>query len=199
MLGRRRRSEELPDQRFLHVELILSVANLQQSLNDHPAFTGGKALSARGSVLGRENAHPNLFHISIRRPKIDKGRNVIGTMSHRTCHSAMHRYVMAFDVSQDSIVSRRLAPKIVFRLQSVDRNGHLQIPKLGPGSWNRTESAGNNLHVSALRQLGQKNIKFPIANERIATHNGKVQRVVLFHELADLPDKFFALEIVQAA
>lgn len=139
-----RRGEKFPDHAFLHVELVLFAANPQQSVYHHPAFIRGEALNTRGSVLRRENAHPDFFYIWICRPKVDKLRNIIRAANHGTRDSAMHRYVMAFDISKDSIIRRRLAPNIVLRLQSIDGNDYLQILKFGPRRRDWTEGAGDN-------------------------------------------------------
>ena len=76
----------------------------------------------------------------------------------------MHRDVMAFDISQDPVVRRWFAAQIVFRLQSIDGNYHLQVLKVCPFPRNWPEGAGDYLHVSALGQFRQQNIEFAITN-----------------------------------
>lgn len=111
----------------------------------------------------------------------------------------MYRYLVAFDISQDSFIGSRLSPQIVFRLQPVDGHNDLETLQAGPGERDWSKSAGNDLHVRLSDQLGEKNLEFAIPNQRVAADDGKVQRFVLLHQVADSPDEFFSSEIGQAA
>jgi chloride channel protein, CIC family len=59
--------------------------------------------------------------------QVNKFWDVPSTANHSAGDRTMHCNVMAFDISEDSIISRRPAPNIVFRLQPIDRNNQLQV------------------------------------------------------------------------
>ena len=137
---------------------------LQQGLHHALPLIGVEAFDVGGATLGCEDAHPDFLDRRIRRPESDELGNVAATLHHRAGDGAVDRNVMTLDIAEDSIVRGRLAARVVFRLQAVDRDRQLQIRQRGPRQWDRTERAGDNLYVGTLDQLRQKNFEFPITD-----------------------------------
>ena len=72
----------------------------------------------------------------------------------------------------------------MFRLQAVDRDDDVQSGYRCPRFGERTEGAGDQLNVDAFFQNEwNEGFHLPIANERVATNYGKVERTVFIDDL----------------
>ena len=129
------------------------------------------SMSIGRTPLGCEDAHPDFLHRWIGRPEIHKLGEVAAALHHRAGDGAVDRNVVTLDIAKDSIIRGRLAARIMFRLQSIDRDRQLQIRQRGPRQWDRTERAGHNLDMGAFDQLRQQDLKLAVTNEWVAAND----------------------------
>jgi hypothetical protein len=107
--------------------------------------------------------------------------------------------VLALDVAQDFLVRCGLSPEIVFGLEAVDGNGDAHERERCPGTRDRSERAGHDLHMNAaLDQLRQESVDLTVANQGIPADDGEVERLVSIDQLDDPSYQFLPFVVGQA-
>jgi len=105
------------------------------------------------------DAEPDSPHFSFRpvRPEPAEVAQVTRPFQHRPGNGAVHDHTVRSDMLQDAIVGCRGAPPVVFPGQAVNRDDQVQGPDEIPFLRDRTNGAGDELHLHAhLAQDWQK-------------------------------------------
>ena len=123
-----------------------------------------------------EQTEPHLPDLLARGPELQEFLEIPRPLHHLTRDGAMHGHLVARDVLNDPIVGRGCAPGIVLRLQSVDRDHHVQFRHADEGRRQDTKRARHHLNVNpTINQLRHHRFEFAVAHQRIAAHQRKVQ------------------------
>ena len=93
-------------------------------------------------------------------------------------------------------VGRRRPPRVVFRLQPVDRDDHLQAPEARPLDRNRPHGARHDLRVRpAVGQPRQDLPELSKTHERLAADDRHVERMVLLDQRLKALDELVSLVV----
>ena len=152
ILRRMRWRSKLPNQRLRHIQLRILFPQLEHFRNRLRTLSRGQHLRQIISHQRREQTEPHLLDLRPRRPKLQELPQISRALHHLARHRAMQRHTLPCNILQNPVVSRRRPPRIMFRLQSINRNGHVQQRHVRPTSPQRAKSAGHHLHVNPARK-----------------------------------------------
>jgi hypothetical protein len=108
----------------------------------------------------------------------------------------VHRDVLSFDVLQDSVVRRRLAPFIVLGLQTIDGHNNLKTTQTDPLGRDGPYSAGYDLGVDThSRQPRENFVELAETNQWFASDDRNMEGPVRFDEREEARHELGALEI----
>lgn len=121
-------------------------------------------------------------------------------MHHLGSHDTVNADRKSTNALQDASVSGGAPAKVVLGLQAVDRDANIQPLVRSPFWGDLAEGAGHKLDVdAAFLKLGQKFRDLSIADERIAAHDGKVQRAMGVYDAEDPSNQLSALKVGKGA
>src|ERR1035437_3226030 len=106
----------------------------------------------------------------------------------------------SLNVLKDALVGCRLSTFVVFWLEPIDGNHHVQLFVLSPLRRNGTESARNNLGMDAASfDLRYQFLEFVIAYHRVPPHQRNMKGSEVIQDSQNPGDEFITLEIGKLA
>src|ERR1700684_1563199 len=152
ILRRLWRRSELPNPRLRHIQLRILFPQLEHVRNRLRALSRRQHLRQIIPNLRREQTEPHFLDLWPRRPKLQKLLQISRALHHLARHRAMQRHILPRDILKNALISSGRPPRIMFRLQAINRNGHVQQRHVRPTRAQRAKSAGYHLHVNPARK-----------------------------------------------
>ena len=194
------RGGNLSQECFGHIQSQVFQPQLAQGGDHSRSLRGSQYLPVGCAALGSEDTEPHLSYLRTVRPESEEFVEVSGALRDLRCDGAVNVDLRTLNVFEDAVVGGGFAALIVFGLQAVDGDHDIQFPKLHPRGRNFSECAGDDLGVdTAALDLWQEQIEFAIANERIATDQGDMERTMLVDQGEHSPHQFVAFKVRELA
>jgi hypothetical protein len=149
-----------------------------------PPIFIGQALLREVVGLGSKQAEPYLPGFGAARPKRSELSQIPWPLQQLPRHRAVDNHLVTGDVLDQSLVGCRRTAAVVFRGQTVNRHHQVEVAICGPGSRNRTDGTGYNLHLHVAEQWDQS-VEFPEPDERFTPHKADMQGTQLLCECHD--------------
>src|SRR5579871_5415307 len=154
---------------FRHIQFWIFDPQPPQIGYNGASLQRSQYLLVRGAPLWGKDAEPHLCHFRLAGPEAEEFIQIAATLHNLRRDCAVDGYLHSLDVLQNALISGRLAPSIVFRLQPVDRHHNIQLRKLHPRFRNRPECTRNYLRMhSTAFNLRQHQVEFAVANQWVS-------------------------------
>ena len=110
----------------------------------------------------------------------------------------MDRHLQPGNVFEDTVIGGRLPPRVVLRLQAVNRDGEIQVGQRRPLEGNRTNGARDNLCMDASRRQPWQDLgQLAVAHERFTTDDRHVKGTVLVDEREESPHELIPAVVAE--
>ena len=188
------------EDRLGHLELGIFLPQLTQVGEDQGALLGVKGFGVAGSSLRGEKAEPDFVDLLPRCPEIKELVEIAGAAGDLRGEGAVDRDASVLDVGEDAFVGSGFSANVVFGLEAIDGDDHVEFAPTLPVFGDDAESAGNDLRMDvAAIEFREELLKLAVANEGIAADEGEVERPVLVDDGEYAGDKLIATEVSEIA
>ena len=150
-------------------------------------------------TLRRVQAHPDHAGVRVVLPEAQELLQVAVAPDLLPRDRAVDGDAVAGDVLENPLVGGRGTPHVVLRRKSVHRHDHLKPAQTAPLRRNRPHRARDELRVDVpCGELRQNRAQLAIAHERLAAHDGDVQRPPVVDQSHEPLHELFAAIVRQA-
>jgi hypothetical protein len=98
-------------------------------------------------------------------PKIGEVAKIARTLELQPRNRAMHGDLVPGNIFENPFIGGGRAPRVVFRLQAIDRHNYVETTNALPLGWDRADSTGDELHFNLhFSEFGEQNAQLVVTH-----------------------------------